>query len=131
MACIVYFSTKSGNTRRFVEKLDMPTVQIPCSVSQPMPEVARPFVLVCPTYADGEGKGAVPKQVIAFLNKEEHRANIKAVVGSGNRNFGEHYAVAGDIIAHKCKVPMLYRFELMGTPDDVSKVKDKIQNLSV
>lgn len=96
-----------------------------------MPVLDKPYVMVCPTYADGDGKGAVPKQVIAFLNNEVNRHFIKGVVASGNRNFGEFYAAAGDIIAHKCNVPLLHRFELMGTPDDVMRIKEKIQNLSL
>jgi protein involved in ribonucleotide reduction len=44
------------------------------------------------------------------------------VVVGGNTNFGEAYGLAGDVIARKCNVPLLYRFELFGTPDDVSAV---------
>jgi len=45
------------------------------------------------------------------------------VIAAGNTNFGETYCYAGDVISQKCQVPYLYRFELMGTPDDVEAVR--------
>ena len=92
-----------------------------------MPVVREPYVLVVPTYADDVGKGAVPKQVIRFLNEPENRAFIRAVIASGNRNFGIYYGHAGDVIAAKCGVPCIYKYELMGTPEDVANVQRKIR----
>ncbi|EPM4979464.1 class Ib ribonucleoside-diphosphate reductase assembly flavoprotein NrdI, partial [Escherichia coli] len=37
--------------------------------------------------------------------------------------FGEAYGRAGDVIARKCGVPWLYRFELMGTQSDIENVR--------
>ncbi|MEP3296046.1 MAG: class Ib ribonucleoside-diphosphate reductase assembly flavoprotein NrdI, partial [Pseudoruegeria sp.] len=68
MSDLVYFSSASGNTRRFVERLGLPASQLPIRASDKPPQITRPFVLICPTYADGLGRGAVPKQVIACLN---------------------------------------------------------------
>jgi protein involved in ribonucleotide reduction len=65
----------------------------------------------------------VPKQVIAFLNNEHNRSLIHGVIAAGNNNFGAEFAYAGNVIARKCGVPYLYRFELMGTPDDVDAVR--------
>jgi len=129
MAAILYYSSKSQNTHRFVTRLGLPAERIPISPDDPMPSPRQPYVLFCPTYADGEGKGAVPKQVIRFLNDPENRAFIRGVVASGNRNFGEFYAYAGDVIAARCKVPFLYRYELMGTDDDIENVKSRIEAL--
>lgn len=119
---IVYYSSRSGNTARFVGRLGLPAKRIPIAPGDAMPEVARPFVLICPTYADGTGRGAVPKQVIRFLNEPATRAHLVGVIGSGNRNFGATFALAGRIVADKCNVPVLYRFELAGTDLDVSRV---------
>lgn len=83
----------------------------------------KPFVLICPTYADGEGRGAVPKQVIHFLNDPARRTRLAGVIGTGNRNFGATYALAGRIISQKCKVPLLYTFELAGTETDIARVR--------
>jgi len=85
--------------------------------------VSEPFVLLTPSYSDGEGRGAVAKPVIRFLNDPANRALIRGVIGTGNLNFGEHFALAGKIVAAKCNVPLLYTFELAGTDEDVARVK--------
>lgn len=137
---IVYFSSVSENTHRFVQKLRLPAVRIPLidrseaavdagSRKVGSFEVDAPFVLICPTYGGGKssaavGGGFVPKQVIRFLNNPRNRSQIRAVIAAGNTNFGEEYCLAGDIIARKCAVPYLYRFELMGTDHDVARVRD-------
>ena len=87
-----------------------------------MIRVCRPFVLVVPTYGGGEHAGAVPKQVITFLNDPTNRDLLQGVITAGNTNFGEHYCLAGPVISRKCKVPELYRFELLGTQYDVDNV---------
>ena len=61
--------------------------------------------------------------MITFLNDPANRALIRGVITAGNTNFGEHYCIAGPIISAKCKVPELYRFELLGTNRDVARVK--------
>ncbi len=127
--CVVYFSTSSGNTHHFVEKLELDAFRIPTSPKDPHLEMTRPFVLICPTYAADDGSGAVPKQVIRFLNDPHNRAHLQGVIGSGNTNFGEYYAYAGDVISRKCNVPMLYRFELRGTPTDVRRVQEELGKL--
>ena len=127
MGSLVYFSSKSGNTARFVERLGLPAHRIPMKASEPMPEPGEPYVLVCPTYADGEGRGAVAKQVIKFLNDEKRRAGLKGVIAGGNRNFGETYGLSGDIIAEKCNVPVLFKFELAGTDTDVTTVRNGLE----
>lgn len=122
---IVYFSSVSENTRRFVERLERPLARIPLRPRlEPMIRVARPYVLVVPTYGGGERAGAVPRQVAAFLNDPENRALLRGVITAGNTNFGEHYCLAGPIISRKCAIPELYRFELLGTAHDVRTVAD-------
>ena len=106
MSKLIYFSSVSGNTRRFVEKLGRDAARIPLRRGEPELVADEPYVLVVPTYGGGADRGDVPKQVIV----------------GGNANFGEAYGLAGDIIAAKCGVPVLYRFELFGTPDDVARV---------
>ena len=59
-----------------------------------------------------------------FPTKE---ALIRGVIGAGNTNFADNYCAAGDIIAAKCKVPHLYKFELMGTPEDVQRVNEGLE----
>lgn len=109
-----------------MEGLNLPALRIPIS-GDDLPCPDAPYVLICPTYADGEGRGAVPKQVIRFLNDPDRRALLRGVIGGGNRNFGATYALAGDIIARKCNVPVLYRFELAGTDTDIARVRDGLE----
>ncbi|KGJ03095.1 protein involved in ribonucleotide reduction [Paracoccus halophilus] len=122
MGGLVYYSSASGNTARFTARLGLPASRIPISPQGDMPEPALPYVLICPTYADGQGRGAVPKQVIRFLNDPDRRALLRGVIAAGNRNFGATFALAGRVIAEKCNVPVLYRFELSGSDLDISRV---------
>lgn len=120
---LVYFSSASENTRRFIEKLHRPATRIPLRPRvEGMIRVGRPFVLITPSYGGGSLAGAVPKQVGAFLNDPVNRSLMRGVITSGNTNFGEHFCIAGPLIAKKCKVPELYRFELLGTARDVERV---------
>ena len=124
-AKLIYFSSVSNNTHRFVEKLQLPdgeAARLPVHTKSETLQAAEPFVLVLPTYGADGGKGSVPKQVIKFLNVESNRGLLRGVIGAGNTNFHESYCIAGDIVAVKCQVPHLYRFELMGTEEDVSTV---------
>lgn len=123
---LVYFSSVSENTHRFVQKLGNPATRIPLHGRI---EVDRPYVLVLPTYGGGraapniEDGGYVPKQVIAFLNNERNRALIRGVIAAGNNDFGAEFGYAGEVVSRKCGVPYLYRFELMGTDEDVQAVR--------
>jgi len=126
-ADLIFFSSVSGNTAHFIAKLGLPAARIPLYPSDPPLQATRPFVLVLPTYGAGEGTGAVPKQVIRFLNDPGNRALIRGVIAAGNTNFGTGYGIAGDIVAEKCGIPCLYRFELCGTPDDVDIVRTGLE----
>lgn len=121
---VVYFSSVTENTRRFVDKLGFPSARIPLHRSDEPLIVNEPYILITPTYGGGvtmTGKNSkpVPKQVIHFLNNEHNRSFIRAVAAGGNTNFGTDYGLAGEVISAKCKVPYVYRFELMGTDEDV------------
>ena len=128
MGSVVYFSSATGNTRRFVEKLGLPAARIPLLPKDEPLCVTDEYVLIVPTYGGGNLKGAVPKQVIAFLNNPDNRALCRGVIASGNTNFGQAYCLAGDIIASKLGVPFLYRYELLGTPTDVARVKEGLED---
>ncbi|MDT0684404.1 class Ib ribonucleoside-diphosphate reductase assembly flavoprotein NrdI [Roseicyclus sp. F158] len=123
---LAFYSSASGNTARFVERLGVPAERIGPGAP---PRMTAPYVLVTPTYADGEGRGAVPKPVIRFLNDADTRGHLLGVIAGGNRNFGETFALAGDIIAAKCGVPCLYRFELAGTNGDIARVRQGLERL--
>ena len=123
---LVYFSSVSENTHRFVQKLGLHASRIPL---RGRIRVDEPYVLVLPTYGVGRATpdinvgGYVPKQVIAFLNDELNRSLLRGVIAAGNTNFGAEFCYAGDVVSRKCGVPYLYRFELMGTDEDVQAVR--------
>ena len=107
MAELVYFSTKSGNTRRFVEKLGLSASRIPLSRNDQPLRVDEPYILIVPTYGDGDPLSSVPPQVIRFLNDEHNRSLIRGVIAGGNTNFGEAFGLAGRVIKS-----VRYRFSI-------------------
>src|SRR5690606_15838849 len=129
MIHLVYFSSASESTHRFTTKLGLPADRVPLHTHQDSLKVKEAYVLVTPTYGGGNGRGAVPKQVIKCLNDPENRSHIRGVISAGNTNFGEAFCLAGDIVARKCQVAHLYRFELMGTADDVERVREGLKSL--
>lgn len=126
---LVYYSGSSEFTHRFVGKLRHPALRIPLLTKDETLRVDEPFVLMTPTYGAGPNRGAVPKQVIKFLNIEENRRHLIGVIGAGNTNFGEDYCRAAKKVAIKCQVPLMYRVELLGTPEDVDTVNQGLDTL--
>lgn len=91
-----------------MERLEREAVRIPLRPrAEGMIRVSRPYVLVLPTYGGGERSGAVPKQVVQFLNDPVNRSPLRGVITSGSTNFGERYCIAGPIVSAKCRVPEL------------------------
>lgn len=127
---IVYFSNHSGNTKRFVEKLNVRSYRIPIDSSSGGDiTMATDYVLCVPTYGGGSQKSAVPRQVRRFLNVPENRNLLRGVVGMGNTNFGEHFCQAAEIISRKTGVPVIARVEIFGTQEDVELVKGRLKLL--
>ena len=126
---IVYFSSVSENTKRFVEKLEIPAERIPLRWDSASPMIVDyDFVLVVPTYGAGNDSSTVPKQVVKFLNIEQNRSHLKGVIGMGNTNFGQHFCKAADIVANKTGVPVLHKGEILGTEEDIRIAKDQIEH---
>ena len=127
---LIYFSNVSNNTQRFVEKLGLPAIRIPVKWDMDLPILAsKEYVLFVPTYGGGDDGHTIPKQVKKFLNIETNRDLLRGVVGLGNTNFGDHYCKAAEMISAKTGVPLLYRVEITGTPDDVEQVKERLDHL--
>jgi protein involved in ribonucleotide reduction len=129
MTAVVYFSSVSNNTSRFVDSccFHVNTYRIPVKASEPPLHVSEDYVLITPTYGGGRPGNAVPIQVKKFLKDTVNADYMIGVIASGNINFGEAYAHAGDVIAARFHVPFLYRFELMGTPEDHVRVRDGVE----
>lgn len=112
---ILYFSF-TGNCRRFAEKI---------GEAQPMKEHTgsyEPLVLVFPTIGFGE----VPHPVMSFVKKHHHQ--LLLVISSGNRNWGLNFANGAKKITEKFGIPS-DTIELAGTPDDVERIREKINQL--
>ena len=127
---LVYFSNVSENTKRFVEKLTDVGIRIPVRPGDARDLVVdREYVLVVPTYGGGSESPAIPKSVKVFLNNPVNRDLLRGIIGTGNTNFGEHYCKAADMIAAKTGRPIIGRVELLGTPEDVEKIKYRLELL--
>ncbi len=132
---LVYFSNVTEFTHRFIGRLSdvgfppaAGAIRIPIRGDIPLLPGAAYIVIVTPTYGGGANRGGeVPKQVIRFLNHPEHRHRLRGVIGSGNTNFGADFAKAADIIATRCNVPVIAKFELSGTPDDIDRIAQKVE----
>lgn len=125
MLDIVYFSNVTGNTARLVGKLNVPSNKflIPLKSNRDL-KVNKPFILILPTYGDSEGKGMVPHQVKRFLKDEDNAKLLRGVISSGNRNFGKEFGLAGDLISYKFKVPLLHKFEIAGSDEDLDIIEN-------
>lgn len=135
---VVFFSSISGNTARYVAKAatagGFTSTRLPLTRLDPPVRATAPFILVTPTYGGGAGERAVPRQVVTFLNGLNADGNLRllrGVISCGNTNFGQDYCIAGDIIAAKCRVPHLHRTEVFGTPEDVDALAAAVASLQV
>lgn len=109
---LIIYDTFSGNTERFVQKLNVKNTIVRLS---PELIVNEEFVLV--TYTFNFGK--VPDKTTAFLDK--NNKYLKAVASGGNRNWGNNFAKAADIISKNYNVPIIHKFELSGTDNDIKE----------
>ena len=109
---IAYYS-RTGNVKAFVDKYlnAYETVDI-----SEVKAIDTPYVLITPTYDFGQ----VPEVVTKWLRK--NNGCMVGVIASGNRNWGDLYGHAGDIISDLYEVPLLAKFELRGTIADGMRV---------
>ena len=75
------------------------------------------YILITPTI----GFGKVPEDVERFL--KENYKYLKGVVGSGNKNWGNRFAKASEIISEQYNVPLLMKIELHGNTKDLIKFR--------
>ena len=130
MIDVVYFSSVSGQTERFVRKLGLDRVhKIPLRRGDGELRVDSPYVLITPTYGAGNGDRPVPPQVIRFLNNEGNRSMIRGVVGGGNRNYGKFFCYASEVVSKKCSVPLIGKFEVFGLPGEAEEIREAIDKI--
>ena len=118
----VVFLSLIGQTRRFVKKLELSTVEIILqNVFQTMNES---YIIISPTY-DME----VFEYFQDFIETGNNQALLKGVAGSENRNFNTSFCQTAKIISTTYDVPLLHCFEFHGTQKDVTIIKEKVSEL--
>jgi protein involved in ribonucleotide reduction len=143
MLHIAYFSNESENTHRFMQRLlayaeaanqRISATRLNLRGDQPI--VNEDYILIVPSYGT-ERTGHTPPQVKKFLTDEITRNHCVGVIGTGNINFGDEYAAAGEVVSLKLQVPLLHKIELSGFPRDTGIVfklasldRDSIKNIS-
>lgn len=110
---IAYYSL-TGNIRRFLKSMDLSDTHELYQITSAnvREKTDEPFILVTPTY----GFGAVPDPVKEFLKVNSF--HLLAVASSGNRNWGQDFARAGEYISNDYSVPLLMKFELHGNAEE-------------
>ncbi|GGI14651.1 class Ib ribonucleoside-diphosphate reductase assembly flavoprotein NrdI [Gottfriedia solisilvae] len=115
---VIVYSSMTGNVKRFVNKIRMPSIQIKDGL-----KIEEPYILV--TYTTGFG--SVPDNVHHFLEKNSNY--LRAVSASGNRNWGDLFAASADKIAKTYNVPVLSKFEMSGTSRDIQYFLEGVEKL--
>lgn len=128
---VYYYSSTSGLVRAFAERLDRPVRNL-AEREHRSSEVDGPWVLLTPSYKTGNpANDTIPEAVRRFLRSPVNRRALVGVMGSGNRNFGTHYQRACREIAERSGRPVLFEFELAGTPWDVARCREILADLDV
>lgn len=110
---VIYYSI-TGNTKAFASRFRS-ALPVEVFISTEVP-----FVIFTPTYNFGE----IPEPVADFLHK--NHSHLRGVVAFGNRNWGDNFAKAGDLISEKYNVPLIRKIELRGTDQDFEAIKEMI-----
>ncbi|MCY9099582.1 class Ib ribonucleoside-diphosphate reductase assembly flavoprotein NrdI [Bacillus inaquosorum] len=117
---IITYESKTGNVRRFVKALqrefDVEAIEVTGDTI-----VNQEFIHI--TYTIGFGE--VPERTLNFINKNKNK--IRGVAVSGNKVWGDNYGLAGDKLSAKFHTPLLLKFELSGTKQDLQKIIQEVQ----
>lgn len=116
----VYFYSLTGNVRRFIAKTGLGGHAREIKTGE---VVEEPFVLVTPTYDFGQP----PATVSEWL--KDNGDLMAGVAASGNRNWGDGFGAAADVIATLYNVPVVAKFELAGTEGDVRQFTERVKTL--
>ncbi len=119
---LVYFS-KTGQTERFIKKVKE-HIEIPTMRIEEDTILSNKYILLTPTYFFGQ----VPDEVSHFLNINSEK--MIAVMSSGNRNWGGDFAKSGELISQAFNVPLIGKYELSGTEQDVQILVNYIEQVT-
>lgn len=119
---IAYF-TVTQQTRRFVNKVDCPKVEI--VPDNPFHVMDRPYLLVVPTYDD-----AITEPVRDFLETADNVSLCRGIFCGGNRNFAQLFCFTGKDLSRDYHLPLLHTFEFQGSDRDVAKLREELNRLA-
>lgn len=118
---LIVYESKTGNVQRFMNKVEEATGWRIEELSKEL-ILHENFHLV--TYTTGIGH--IPNPTKAFMvNNHSHALSVTT---SGNMNWGQAFGGAGDKLSELYNIPLLMKFELSGTPNDIKKFIDLITN---
>lgn len=135
----IRYSSVSGNTKSFIEKLqsvsDVPIHALPIGEETDFDIERKPYIAIVPTYLTG-GTGTGPNVREEFtwglrdyIEYGRNQDKLLGIIGSGNRNFNEQYALTAKRYANDFNVPLLYTYELRGTLSDVETTLQILKGL--
>lgn len=120
---VVYLSL-TGNTRRFIEKLNMKSLEL--NQMNPRVAIEEDFVLIIPTYSD-----TVTDIICDFIDHQDNLKHLKGVVGGGEKNFGRRYIFSAKDVSKEYNIPLIFDFEKSGNSTDVENFKKEVDKLAV
>jgi protein involved in ribonucleotide reduction len=120
---IIAYASMTGKVKMFTDGLQkiIPNHEYVKVVRQM--KIDSPFVLI--TYTTGFGQ--MPREVKELLDTSAN--NLVAVVGSGNRNWGDNFCGGAKLISSQYNVPLLHTFENNGYESDAHIVASKIKEI--
>lgn len=132
---VYYYSSTSNLIRRFATHLTArdgrPVRDLSDRDVRTTPAEGA-WVLLTPSYKAGNDMHAtLPGAVRAFLRSPANRRRLVGIIGSGNRNFGSFYQAAARDLARTSGRPILFEFELAGTPEDVERCAEILAQLDL
>lgn len=122
---IIYFDSLTGMVKNFSERLGYETRNVRDLDLNNIPD---DMFLITRSY----GFGKVPISTLEFLNDllaSNKLTNLKGVAVSGNKNWGNNFGKAGEIIEQDYGIPLILKFEGKGFEKDVELVKNYIDSL--
>lgn len=116
---IIVYDSLTGKNKLFADKIHTSIKKI--DINKVDGELVDDVLLLTRSINYGD----VPKTTLDFLNK--YRDKVKAVAVSGNKNWGKHlYGLAGERIEYDYGIPLILKYELSGTDEEVRFIEEYI-----
>lgn len=117
---LVAYISLTGNTRRFVDKLNMDSLEV--NQMNPYVEVGEDYVFILPTYSD-----SLTDIAVEFIEYKDNKKYLKGVIGGGEKNFGINYIFSAKDLSKRLDTPLIFNFEKSGNNQDVENFKKEVE----